>query len=285
MEKMTQNTNPLNKYFRQATVYIKLPSGLEYQQSVIEKSQSGELAVQPMTAMDEIKFKTPDALMNGQGVVDVIQSCIPQIKDAWQIVSYDIDAIFLAIRIATYGETMDVTYTLPNTQEKREHSINLPAFLDNINKQTIEHSFTIDKLTFHVSPLTYRDMNLVSLETFQQQKIYASLRNADINDEDKVKTFDESFKKMNDLTQEILLKNISKIDTGTETVSNPEHISEFLKNGDAKLIAEIQKNLARLRMQGSAPSVKMKSTEEDIKKGAPASYEVPVTFDTANFFV
>ena len=58
-----------------------------------------------------------------------------------------------------------------------------------------------------------------------------------------------------------------------------------MKNGDAKLIAEIQKNLARLRMQGSAPSVKMKSTEEDIKKGAPASYEVPVTFDTANFFV
>ena len=285
MEKMKENTNPLNKYFRQATVYIKLPSGLEYPQSVIEKSQTGELAVQPMTAMDEIKFKTPDALMNGQGVVDVIQSCIPQIKDAWQIVSYDIDAIFLAMRIATYGETMDISYNVPGTVEKRQYSINLPAFLDNINNQKIEHSFKINDLTFHVSPLTYRDMNLVSLETFQQQKIYASLRTSDINDEDKVKTFDESFKKMNDLTQEILLKNISKIDTGTDTVSNPAHISEFLKNGDAKLVSQIQENLARLRLQGSAPPVQMKSTEEDIKKGAPASYEVPVTFDTANFFV
>ena len=285
MEKMKENTNPLNKYFRQATVYIKLPSGLEYPASVIQNSETGELAVQPMTAMDEIKFKTPDALMNGQGVVDVIQSCIPQIKDAWQIVSYDIDAIFLAIRIATYGETMDITYTVPGTTEQRQHSINLPAFLEDINSKNIEHSFKINDLTFHVSPLTYRDMNLVSLETFQQQKIYASLRNANINDEDKVKTFDESFKKMNDLTQEILLKNISKIDTGTETVSNPEHISEFLKNGDAKLVSQIQENLARLRLQGSAPSVKMKATEEDIKKGAPASYEVPVTFDTANFFV
>lgn len=285
MEKMKENTNPLNKYFRQATVYIKLPSGLEYPASVIQNSETGELAVQPMTAMDEIKFKTPDALMNGQGVVDVIQSCIPQIKDAWQIVSYDIDAIFLAIRIATYGETMDITYTVPGTTEQRQHSINLPAFLEDINSKNIEHSFKINDLTFHVSPLTYRDMNLVSLETFQQQKIYASLRNANINDEDKVKTFDESFKKMNDLTQEILLKNISKIDTGTETVSNPQHISEFLKNGDAKLVSQIQVNLARLRLQGSAPSVKMKATEEDIKKGAPASYEVPVTFDTANFFV
>ena len=282
---MTEKTNPLNKYFRQASVYIKLPSGLEYPESVVEKSESGELAVQPMTAMDEIKFKTPDALMNGQGVVDVIQSCIPQIKDAWKIVSYDIDAIFLAIRIATYGETMDITYNMPGTQDQKQHTINLPAFLDEISRQKIEHSFKIKELTFHVSPLTYRDMNLVSLETFQQQKIYASLRTSNITDEDKVKTFDESFKKMNDLTQEILLKNISRIDTGTETVSDPQYISEFLKNGDAKLISEIQKNLARLRMQGSAPSVKLKSSEDDIKKGAPASYEVPVTFDTANFFV
>jgi hypothetical protein len=214
MEKMTENTNPLNKYFRQATVYIKLPSGLQYPANVIEPTQTGELAIQPMTAMDEIKFKTPDALMNGQGVVDVIQSCIPQIKDAWQIVSYDIDAVFLGIRIATYGETMDVTYTMPNTTEQRSHTINLPAFLEDINRQKIEHLFKIKELTFHVAPLTYKDMNLVSLETFQQQRIYASLRDTNIKDEDKVKT-----------------------------------------------------------------------TEEDIKKGAPVSYEVPVTFDTANFFV
>jgi hypothetical protein len=282
---MTENTNPLNKYFRQATVYIKLPSGLQYPANVIESSKTGELAIQPMTAMDEIKFKTPDALMNGQGVVDVIQSCIPQIKDAWQIVSYDIDAVFLGIRIATYGETMDVTYTLPSTTEQRSHTINLPAFLEDINNQKIEHSFKINELTFHVAPLTYRDMNLVSLETFQQQRIYAGLRNSTITDEEKVKTFDESFKKMTDLTSEILLKNIKKIDTGTEIVINPVHISEFLQNADAKLMSQLQEQLAKLRQQGSAPSIKMKASEEDIKKGVPVSYEVPVTFDTANFFV
>jgi len=30
--------------------------------------------------------------------------------------------------------------------------------------------------------------------------------------------------------------------------------------------------------------VQLKATEEQIKKGVPTSYEVPVTFDTANFF-
>ena len=33
-----------------------------------------------MTAKDEMMFKTPDALLNGQATVDVIQSCIPAIN-------------------------------------------------------------------------------------------------------------------------------------------------------------------------------------------------------------
>ena len=282
---MPENSNPLKTYFRQPAVYIKLPSSLQYSTDIVEVPSSGELPVSPMTAMDEIKFKTPDALMNGQGVVDVIHSCIPAIKDPWQLVSYDLDAVFIAIRIATYGETMDISYTMPNTTEAKTFNINLPAFMEDINKQTIKHSFKIKDLTFHISPLTYRDMNLVSLETFQQQKIYSSLRNADIKDEEKVKTFDESFKKMTELTEEILLKNIKRIETGKDSVTDPTHIAEFLKNADATLVKQIQTELQILRAQGSAPSIKIKATEEDIKKGAPANYEVPVTFDTANFFV
>ena len=285
MEKMTENTNPLQKYFRPPSVYIKLPSGLQYGTDVIEPSTTGELAVLPMTAMDEVKFKTPDALMNGQGVVDVIQSCIPQIKDAWRITSYDLDSIFLAIRIATYGETMDITYNLPVMNEKRSHTINLPAMLDAISRTVIEHKFSLNGLTFHIAPLTYKDMNMVSLETFQQSRIYTSLKNSTIADEEKVKTFDESFKKMTELGNDILIKNIRKIDTETESVTDPAQIEEFLKNADAKMMSELQKKLQKLRLQGSSPPVKFKASEEEIKKGVPASYEVPVTFDTANFFV
>ena len=282
---MTENTNPLQKYFRQPSVYIKLPSGLQYGTDVIEPSTTGELAVLPMTAMDEVKFKTPDALMNGQGVVDVIQSCIPQIKDAWRITSYDLDSIFLAIRIATYGETMDITYNLPVMNEKRSHTINLPAMLDAISRTVIEHKFSLNGLTFHIAPLTYKDMNMVSLETFQQSRIYTSLKNSTIADEEKVKTFDESFKKMTELGNDILIKNIRKIDTETESVTDPAQIEEFFKNADAKMMSELQKKLQKLRLQGSSPPVKFKASEEEIKKGVPASYEVPVTFDTANFFV
>ena len=88
-----------------------------------------------MTAKDEIRFKTPDALMNGQGVVDVIQSCVPEIKDAWQIKSYDLDTILVAIRVATYGETMDINFTVPGANENVSHTVNLPAILDELSKK------------------------------------------------------------------------------------------------------------------------------------------------------
>jgi hypothetical protein len=34
-----------------------------------------------MTAKDELMFKTPDALLNGQSTVEVVKSCIPAIQD------------------------------------------------------------------------------------------------------------------------------------------------------------------------------------------------------------
>ena len=264
-----------------------MPSNGDYPPHVVTPSATGEFPVMPMTAKDEIKFKTPDALMNGQGVVDVIQSCIPNIKDAWQIKSYDVDTILIAIRIATYGETMDLQFNVPKINEQVTHTINLPATLDQIRKDKIQNTITLkDGLIVETRPLTYRDMTQTSLQTFQQQKMYSSVQNSDIGDEEKVKRFDESFKALTELNSKVLLKNISKITTpeGVE-VSDPAQIKEFVDNANATLITELQDELAVIRVQGSVKPLTLKATEDQIKRGAPVTYQVPVTFDTANFFV
>ena len=284
---MPENTNPLNKYFRQSAVYISLPTGGNYAPTVLEKSQTGEIGVMPMTARDEIKFKTPDALMNGQGVVDVVESCIPQIKDAWQISNYDLDTILIAIRIATYGETMDINFNVPITNEQLSHTVNLPALLEQIKSQEIVNEMVLKGgLKIHVRPLTYKDMTKASIKTFQQQKMYTAVQDSKLSNEEKVKRFDESFKALTDLSASILLKNISKIVTpdGAE-VSDPAQIKEFIDNVNATLINELSDELTKIRLQGSVKPLQLKATEEQIKKGVPVSYEVPITFDTANFFV
>jgi hypothetical protein len=225
--------------------------------------------------------------MNGQGVVDVIQSCVPQIKDAWQISNYDLDTILIAIRIATYGETMDINFNVPITNEQLSHTVNLPALLEQIKSQEIDNEIILkDGLKIHVRPLTYRDMTKASIKTFQQQKMYTAVQDSKLSDEEKVKRFDESFKALTELSASILLKNISKIVTpdGTE-VSDPAQIKEFVDNANATLINELSDKLTKIRMQGSVKPLQLKATEEQIKKGVPVSYEVPITFDTANFFV
>jgi len=284
---MTENTNPLNKYFRQPSIYVRLPSGTNYPPHVIMASQTGELGVMPMTAKDEIRFKTPDALMNGQGVVDVIQSCVPDIKDAWNIKSHDLDTILVAIRIATYGETMEIKFNVPGVNESVSHTVNLPAMLEELQKTKVDSQIVLeDGLKITVRPLTYKDMTSTSLQTFQQQKMYSAIQDSKLADEEKAKRFNDAFKTLTDLNASILLKNIEMItmEDGTE-ISDPAHIKEFVNKANAKLIKEIEDKLMTLRGQGAVKPLKMKATEEQIKKGAPVTYEVPVTFDTANFFV
>ena len=284
---MTENSNPLNKYFRQPAIYITLPAGNDYSPQVIEPTATGELPVMPMTAKDEIKFKTPDALMNGQGVVEVIQSCIPNIKDAWQIKSYDVDTILVAIRIATYGETMDINFNVPVINEQSSHTLNLPAILDQIKTQKINHIIKLkDGLTIETRPLTYKDLTSTSLQTFQQQKIYSTVQASEMSEEEKVKRFDQSFKALTELNSSVLLKNISRITTpeGVE-VTDPDQIKEFVENVNTTMITELQDELTKIRLQGAVQPLQMKATEDQIKKGVPTSYLVPITFDTSNFFV
>ena len=284
---MEENSNPLKKYFRQPSIYVTLPSGANYAPDVLEPSKSGEIGVMPMTAKDEIRFKTPDALMNGEGVVQVIQSCVPQIKDAWNIKSYDLDTILIAIRIATYGETMDINFTVPGAKETVSHSVNLPAILDQLKQIKIEDSFTMqDGLKIGVRPLTYKDMTEASQKTFRESKMYSAIQDSELPQEDKLKRFNDSFKALTDLNSAIILKNIAKItmQDGTE-ITDQAQISEFINNANAKLIKDIESKIISLRSQGAVKPLKMKATEDQIKKGAPASYDVPVTFDTANFFV
>ena len=78
----------LQQFYRQPKIYIKLPSkGKHYSAEEFEPTTTGEIPVYSMTAKDEIKFKTPDALMSGQATVDIIESCAPNIKDAWKVIN------------------------------------------------------------------------------------------------------------------------------------------------------------------------------------------------------
>jgi len=129
-------------------------------------------------------------------------------------------------------------------------------------------------------------MTDAQLKTFEQQRLYTQINASELPAEEKTKRFTESFKKLNELNSTLLINNIHSIKLPDgQSVSDPIQIKSFVENAGAKKIKEIENALIEMRSQGAVKPFTVKSDEEQIKKGAPISYEVPLTFDNSNFFV
>lgn len=282
-----ENTNPLQKYYRQPAIYIKLPSGGRYYpKEVYTPTETGEIPILPMTAKDELTFKTPDSMINGQATVDVIKSCVPNLLDPWKMVNYDTDAVLLAIRIATFGETMDVTYNVPNAEEQQTSSVNLPALLEDVGKIQIEDYATTTKgFKVKIRPLDYKTLTKVQIAKFEQQKMYGTINNSMLTEEQKQTAFNKSFETLNTVNFSLLLDSIQEITTPEgAVVTDKQQILDFVNNADTKTVREIEEKLTALRLQAQMKPIKIKATEDQIKKGVPPTFEVPITFDNSNFF-
>jgi len=284
---MTENMNPLEKYYRQPAIYIRLPSkGKYYTKEVYTPTETGEIPVLPMTAKDELAFKTPDAMINGQATVDVIKSCVPNLKDPWKMVNYDTDVVLLAIRIATYGENMDIGFRVPVANDEQSHTLILPELLEQLGRIEIEDETTTSKgFKIQIQPLDYKKLTKIQIARFEQQKMYGTIDSSSMTEGEKQSAFGKSFATLNMVNFSLLVDSIKSITTpGGDTVVDRAQIIEFCNKTDSKTINEIQDKLSELRLQAQMAPLKIKSTEEQIKKGAPASFEVPVTFDNSNFF-
>jgi|TARA_R110001606_G_scaffold203620_1_gene351710 hypothetical protein len=281
-----KNTNPLQKYFRQPKIYLSLPSnGKYYPTGSLEISENGEYPVFPMTARDEIMIKTPDALLNGQATASVITSCIPAIKDPFNMPSMDLDACLIAIRIATYGEMMEVSIKVPVTGEDKDFDLDLRIMLDQFSNVDYNSAIQLDGMIVNLRPLTYGEFTETSRKTFDEQRIFKVINDTDMAEGDKLATFTESFKKLTDLTILTLEKSIASIEVGDDVVTDQAHIKEFIANTDKGLFESVTNHIEEQRTKFQVKPLVVDATPEEIEAGVPETYEVPVTFDQSSFFV
>jgi hypothetical protein len=278
--------NPLAKFMRQPKIYISLPSGGKYwPPGSIEMPDNGQLPVYSMTAKDEMLFKTPDALMNGQAVVDVIQSCIPNIRNAWHTPSIDMDIILVAIRIATYGEKMTVTATVPVIEEEQEYDIDLHQFVDKVSSNVwVEQIAVSDELILFVRPLTYRHLTNIGMKSFETNKIIQVANDQNLTEKQKLQLVNDSFKVLSDLSTDMMVGTIFKIKTNEGDVTETRYIKEFIENSDRSIFDMVQKHINELKEQNDIKPLVIATTAEQQEQGAPATYEVPINFDHSTFF-
>lgn len=271
--------NPLANYFRQPKLYVKLPSeGRFYPEGSLDSSEIGEYAVFAMTAKDELMFKTPDALMNGSATVEVIKSCVPSIKNPWNMPSIDLDAVLIAIRIATYGEDLDITSTCPNCSTTSDFSMNLVDYLSQISVFKYVDSVEVPPLLVKIRPYTYKEVNATALKSLEQQKIFQIVNDDSMADEIKVEKFGESFIKLTELTVDVIAGCIESIVTPEGSVNDQKQIKEFIENAPSDVFNKINDHITIMKENMRLKSQHLECPECQNK------WEVDVSLDQTNFF-
>ena len=291
-EKMTEQTigkntnNPLQKYFRQPKLHVRLPSGGKYYPpGTLDLPESGEVAIYPLTAKDELLLKTPDSLMNGTATADVIKSCVPQIKNPWYMPSLDVDAIIIAIRIATYGPEMTLTVKVPNTGDEKDFTVDLNNLVEPLMSAKYDAVIQLDKMKITLRPLMYSEFTKDAIRSFEEQRVYNLLNDDTVPAEEKMERFRAAFNRLTDLTVETVAKSIAQIEVDDQVVSEPKHILEFMQNTSKEFYTTILNHISEQRDKFAVKPFIANTTKEEQEKGAPETFEVPITFDQSNFFV
>jgi hypothetical protein len=274
-----KKNNPLSGFYRQPKIYIKLPSsGRFYPEGSLDLSSTGDYPVFAMTAKDELMFKTPDALLSGQSTVEVIKSCIPAILDPWRMPSIDLDVCLIAIRIATYGDNMELTSECPNCKSQNEYDINLSNWLEKFVNFQYRELINHEELKLYVRPYTYQEVTKNTIKTFEQQRIFSIVNDENISDEEKIDKFSKSFVKLTELTVDIVAGCISKIETPTGSTDDHEFIMEFINNCPRDIFDKISQHISDIK-----ETIELKP-QDVVCTHCNTEYILPITMDQSNFF-
>lgn len=242
---MEQNTqiNPLKQYFRQTKLFMALPSGTTYYEpGVIQFTDKGEVGVLPMTGKDELSLKNPDALLNGEALIEVITSCVPAVKNPRALLTNDIDALITAIRYATFDDNLETNIECPKCAHENTFKLDLAYALDNMEFLEPEYVINLDSgISVFVRPYSFPDLLRGLHAQFEQNKLARALDSESLSDEDKSRIFGKSFKDLAKLTFELMQNSVIKVvdESNNVNVTNIQHIQEFLFNIDTKSIDKI----------------------------------------------
>lgn len=272
--------NPLQQYFRQPAIYIKLPSnGQHYPAGALAITPTGDYPVYPMTAIDEITYRTPDAMFNGQATVNVIQSCMPNIKDAWQIPAMDMDAVLVAIRIASYGHEMEFGTQCPACQAESDRSIDLRLVQRDLKAPDYTQSIRSGDMEIFLRPMTYRNLTDNSQLQYENQKLIQMIPDSELGEQEKIKVMGESLKKITEITVRALSQSLSMVKTPTAMVQEPEYLEELLRHCDRKLFNQIRDTILECKAVSEIKPLHLICDE------CKHEYDQQVTLDMSSFFV
>ncbi len=280
---MSNTPNPLREYFRSPKLYVKLPTGGQfYTKDIVEYPESGELPVFPMTAKDEVMMKNPDALLNGEAISHLISSCVPNVKQPREMITNDIDVLLVAIQGATNGDDMEVSANCPKCEKTITGVASVEGAIETMEE--LKESYVVPTesgLSIEIKPFKYANTIKAGVASFQSTRSLQAMAEME-DDLDRLKVFNENFRKMADMNYQLIVDAVFRITIGegkdATVITDREHIREFLDNCEASVGTAVDKAIGDLNQIGINKNMQFECEECD------ETFEAPIGFDPVNFF-
>lgn len=270
--------NPLEQYFRQPKIYINLPSLGMYSPSGTHDGSVENIPVYSMTGMDEIIIKTPDALMSGESNIRIIESCCPSIKNARNLSSLDSNIIFAAIRIATYGNNLEVTNTCEKCDTVNDYELDIMKIIDFYTNKKYDNRIVVGDLVIKTQPLTFRQSMEFNIKNFEVQQQLFQTDKIESNEE-KQKIIDKLWNEFAQTQHKLYTLSIESVETPTQTVNERGHIEEWISNCDSLITDKIKTHLNKLKLDWEIPKFPVECNN------CAAKSELTIDLNYSNFFL
>ena len=276
-----EQPNPLKQYFRQVKIYIKLPSGTTYYQpGAVKFNDQGEVGVYPMTGKDEILLKNPDALLNGEAIVEIIKSCVPAVSDARLLLTNDVDALITAVRFATFNDKLESEIKCPSCKHDNLFKLDLQYALDNMSYLDSEYVVNLDSgISVFVKPYGFPEILKGLHAQFEQSKFTRTIENENLPEDERLRMLSVAFKELSLITYSLLSNSIVKVvdESNNVNVDNKKHIEEFLANIDKKSVDKISDKVKEINQIGIKRSFMAKCEK------CSHEWENEIDFNPVNF--
>jgi hypothetical protein len=271
--------NPLSEYFKKPGIYVKLPSEANYYDEDINLSSTGEIEILPMSAKDEMHFKSPDALLNGESLIKVITNCVPGIKNPKEIPMPDLSVILIGLRVATYGNDMNVFASCPKCENRDELTYNIATLLDTVENITTKNTISINEALIHAKPYTLALHTRIAIATFEQTMLTSRLDSTLQSDEEAIKQLAEGYAKITALHFNLLADSIIKVELPDDViVTDKEHIRDWITNTDKKTY-DIMRDFI-----GTLNAEKVNNTIQHTCSKCKEEFPSDLDFDPTSFF-
>lgn len=277
-EMFGQSENPLAKYYRVPGLHVRLPTkGMFMPPGSIEMTMAGDIPVYPMRSADEMLLKSPDALMSGYAIEQLMHSCVPAIKAPRLISTPDLDVLLLAIRAATYGEVITLAPTCPSCGVQNEANRNLSYLMTNMTFIDADNPVRFsDEIVVYLRPYNLENTTVLGLASFEETRKLQAVEDA--AGPERSRQISESMQRITALANDIMADCVVRVVVPEGPVTDRAMIREFMGNVSKVWTDRVQEKLDEINTKGIDKSYEMTCAACDHK------WKAEIEFDPARFF-